>query len=79
MFTYRRYGKRFAVYAEVSKELGMRPFFRLNRCNGETVLNIPYGQVILTPGRKLSAESKSHDAEEQDTDVSPPAAGASEN
>ncbi len=78
MFAYRKYGKHFAVYAELSKELGMRPFFRLNRCNGETVLNISYGQVILTPGRKLKAESKSHDVEKQDTDVPPPPARTAE-
>jgi hypothetical protein len=71
MFAYVKYGKRFAVYAEASKELGMRPIFRLNTCNGETILNLPYAQVILTPGRKLKAGPE-NDGEKQDKNFPPP-------
>jgi hypothetical protein len=77
MFAYVKYGKRFAVFAELSRSLGARPFFALNTCNGETILNIPYGQVILTPGWKLVAEAE-HDAQQEDTDLPPPAARAAE-
>ncbi len=77
MFAYVKYGKRFAVYAEASKELGIRPVFRLNTCNGETILNFPYVQVILTPGRKLKAGLE-NDGEKQDKDIPPPSEGTSE-
>lgn len=78
MFAYVKYGKSFAVYAELSKELGSRPLFRLNTCNGETILNVPYVQVILTPGRKLKAGTKSHDGEKQDKDIPPSSEGTPE-
>jgi hypothetical protein len=70
MFAYHKYGKRFAFYAEMSKALGARPFLKLNTCKGETILNIPYGQIILTGGAKLKAEAEHHDSREQYTDIS---------
>lgn len=78
MFAYVKYGKRFAVFAELSRSLGPRPFFAWNTCNGETILNIPYGQVILTPGWKLKAEAERHDAQQENTDLSPPSARVAE-
>jgi len=78
MFAYAKYGKRFAVYAEFSVELGGRPFFELNTCNGETIVNIPYGQIILTPGDILRAETESHDGKEQDNDIPSPSARVAE-
>lgn len=78
MFAYCKYGKYFAVYAELSKGLGSRPAFRLNTCNGETILNLPYAQVILTPGWKLRAETENYDGEEQDKDIPSPPPGAAE-
>ena len=77
MFAYVKYGKRFAVYAEASKQLGIRPFFRLNTCNGETIFNFPYVQVILTPGEKLKAGPE-NDGEDQDQDSPPSSEGTSE-
>ena len=77
MFAYVKYGKRFAVYAEASKQLGIRPFFRLNTCNGETIFNFPYVQVILTPGEKLKAGPE-NEGEDQDQDITPSSEGTSE-
>ena len=65
MFAYVKYGKHFALYAELSKELGARPFFEFNTCNGETIIDIPYGQLILTSGKKLKAEAESHDGQKE--------------
>ncbi len=69
MFAYRRYGKLFAFYAEMSKALGPKPFLKLNTCKGETVLNIPYGQIILTGGAKLKAEAEHYDGRKQYKDI----------
>lgn len=70
MFAYRKYGKHFAFYAEMSKALGPKPFLKLNTCKGETVLNIPYGQIILTGSAKLKAEAEGHDGRKQHKDIS---------
>lgn len=70
MFAYCKYGKHFAFYAELSKALGPKPFLKLNTCKGETVLNIPYGQIILTGGAKLKAETEYHDGRKQYTEIS---------
>jgi hypothetical protein len=70
MFAYVKYGKHFALYAEFSLAFGARPFFGLNTCNGETIVDIPYGQIILTGGSRLKAETESHDGEKQYKNIS---------
>ena len=69
MFAYNKYGKRFTFYAEMSKALGPKPFLKLNTCKGETILNIPYGQIILTGSAKLKAEAEHHGSRKQHTDI----------
>jgi hypothetical protein len=78
MFAYVKYGKHFALYAELSLAFGVRPFFGFNTCNGETILDIPYGQIILTGGARLKAETESHDSEEQYKDIPAPSARIAE-
>ena len=48
----------FAVHLEFSKNLGLVPFFDINTCNGETIIDISYGRVFLTPRNRLTAERK---------------------
>lgn len=78
MFAYFKYEKRFAVYAELSYALGLRPFFEINTCNGETIVNIPYGQIILTPAERLMAETESHNETRQTENISSPPTGIAE-
>ncbi|MCD8570661.1 MAG: hypothetical protein LRY76_03890 [Alphaproteobacteria bacterium] len=51
-----RIAELFAVYGEWRKEYGRKPFFSIHACNGETIIDIPYGQIIFTPRRILLAE-----------------------
>lgn len=57
MFFYWKCGKWFAVYGELNREFGPWPFFSLNSCNEETIMDIPYARIILTPGRCLARET----------------------
>jgi hypothetical protein len=77
MFTYRKYGKRFAFYAEMSRALGPKPFLKLNTCKGETIVNIPYGQIILTGSATLKAEAEIYDGRKH-TDISSSSARVAE-
>ncbi len=75
MFAYGKCGKYFAVYIEFSKELGIKPFFEFYTCNGETILDMPYGQIIITPQKILAAETEGrHGDEKQDEQYSQAAA-----
>lgn len=56
MFGYIKCGKLFAVHVEFAKELGARPYFSLITCKGESIIDIPYGRIIITPGKILRAE-----------------------
>ena len=86
MYAYFRCGNLAALYLEFSKDLGHKPFFKIKACNGETIFDIPYGQVIFTPGRILNKnrpETKAdktltHD-EQEDTDIFKTPTGAAEN
>lgn len=53
MYVYFAPGKRFAFYVEVARELGCFPLFSLNFCKDESIIDIPYIQIIVTPGRLL--------------------------
>lgn len=57
MFAYLKCRRFAALYIEFSIELGLRPFFEIKTCNGETVFDIPYGQIIFTPAKSLRQES----------------------
>lgn len=52
MFAYLKCGKSAAIYFELSKNLGKHPIFSINSCNEETIINIPYGQIIFTPPKR---------------------------
>ncbi len=43
----------FAVYLEVNRELGVFPLFSFDTCKGEIIINAPYMEIIVTPGRLL--------------------------
>ncbi len=58
MISYIRCGNIFAVYVEFSTELGMRPFFNLETCNGETIMRFSFGEIIITPRPALLAERR---------------------
>lgn len=74
MFAYVKCWHYFAVYAEMSKNLGATPFFKINTCNSETIIDIPFCQIILTPGGTLAAETKyRNDAEQNKNIPAPPA------
>jgi hypothetical protein len=63
-----------AIYVEWSRHHSPLPLFEKNICNGETIIDIPYCRVILTPERLLEI---AHDTKNRS--FSPPAAGTSEN
>ena len=65
MYIYKRFGRYMAVYGEFSTDLGMKPFFAFKTCNLETIIDLPYVQIILTPGSKLKAE-KGHPCDDAD-------------
>lgn len=79
MVAYFKCGKHFAVHCELSRELGFMPFFGLNTCNGETIVDIPFGRIILTPRKKLLAETRHDDIKRQNGDLASPAARTTEN
>jgi len=56
MNLYYRFKNRFAVYLEFQKDYGAQTWIKINTCNRETILDIPYGQVILTTASKLEGE-----------------------
>lgn len=58
MIAYIRCRKIFAIYLEFSRAWGPRPFFRLKTCNGESIMDIPYGQIIITPGKILRSGNR---------------------
>ena len=56
MRAYWRLGQMFAVYVEISKEVGHKPLCCIQKFNNELIVEIPYCTAILTPGRRLRAE-----------------------
>jgi hypothetical protein len=57
MKLYVRYKYIGAAYIELNKEFGAAPLYGINSCNGETIIDIPYGQIILTPPAVLKRNS----------------------
>jgi hypothetical protein len=50
-----------AIYLEFKKELGAQPVFAVNNCMGETVIDLPFVQIIITPRSKLSDYAAKND------------------
>ncbi|MCB1533015.1 MAG: hypothetical protein KDJ35_09125 [Alphaproteobacteria bacterium] len=61
MFTYFKCGESTALFIEFSKNLGAHPYFEVKTCNGETIVDIPYGQFIFTPPKRLVKSPKKPD------------------
>jgi hypothetical protein len=51
MMTYIKLGKIRSLFIEINKEFGTRPVFRKNTFHYETIIDIPYGQIIYTSGQ----------------------------
>jgi hypothetical protein len=48
MITYIKLGKVRGLSVELSKNLGSKPIFEKNTFHHETIIDIPYGQLIYT-------------------------------
>lgn len=53
---YWRHNSLFAIYAEFSKTLGPRPYWKYRRIHQELIIEIPYGYVIITSAKRLLSE-----------------------
>ena len=53
-----RFGRWASIHIEISKNLGKEPWMQINTCKDETIIDIPYAQVIFTPGKVLYRERK---------------------
>lgn len=51
MIHYIKLGKTRGLCIEINKNFGMTPFWRINSLQGETIIDIPYVQIIYTSGR----------------------------
>ncbi|AEP10083.1 hypothetical protein MICA_1771 [Micavibrio aeruginosavorus ARL-13] len=51
---YLRFGRLYALSLDLDRRFGFMPLFAKNTCNNETIIDIPFGQVVLTPRRVLS-------------------------
>jgi len=60
MHWYWRYKRLFAIYIELSKAIGMRPFLKIRRIQNELMIEISYGYVIITPRQILLNEHLAH-------------------
>jgi hypothetical protein len=65
MYIYGKCGNVFALYLELSPALGKTPWLDINTCNNETIIDIPYGQIILTTRAALLGETGSVNRYEQ--------------
>ncbi len=57
MMFYFCFGKAFAMSVEFNKEFGATPLLHKNTCKGETILDIPFGQIIYTPPNVLAVKN----------------------
>ena len=57
MFYYVKCGNFFAIYVELSKDFGLKPFFKLDTCNNETIIDMPFMRSIITPHKRLIQEN----------------------
>ena len=51
MINYIKLGKVRGMSVEINQELGIKPFYRKNSFRHETIIDIPYIQIIYTSGR----------------------------
>lgn len=56
MYWYWRLKSVFAIYMELSKGIGPKPFLKARRIQNELMIEIPYGYVIITPRHILLNE-----------------------
>ena len=58
MIHYIKLGKVRGLSIEINKNFGSKPIFRKNSLHGETILDIPYGQLIFTSGQWKALKPK---------------------
>lgn len=51
MITYIKLGKTRGLSLELNINFGLKPFFRKNSLHYETIIDIPWAQIIFTSGR----------------------------
>ena len=51
MIIYIKLGKTRGLSFELNINFGLKPFFRKNSLHGETIIDIPWAQIIFTSGR----------------------------
>lgn len=51
MILYIKLGTVRAICLEIKKDFGSKPFFQKNTFHYETIIDIPYGQIIYTSGK----------------------------
>jgi hypothetical protein len=51
MITYIKLGKTRGLSFELNNNFGLKPFFRKNSLQDETIIDIPWAQIIFTSGR----------------------------
>jgi len=60
MHCYWRCARIFAVYIELSLDLGHTPLINIQYIQKELMIEIPFGCAIITPMRKLLSEHPAH-------------------
>ena len=55
MMAYIKCGRLWALHFECDRVMGASPFFSINSCNSETIIDLPFSRIILTPGRRLES------------------------
>jgi hypothetical protein len=58
MNLYCKAGQLFALYIEVDREYGYKPFLKWRNYEGEKILDLPYSRVIFTPRSVLKHSRK---------------------
>lgn len=51
---YLRVGRLGAIHCEWARDYTAWPLFRMTACDAETIIDMPFCRIILTPGRLLS-------------------------
>ena len=51
MMNYIKLGRVRGVSVEINRDLGIKPFFEKNSFHHETIIDIPYAQIIYTSGK----------------------------
>lgn len=59
MMTYIKLGKIRGASIEFNVNFGLKPFFQKNTFHHETIVDIPYGQIIYTAGTWFPRKQKS--------------------